>query len=88
MANCKGLKGAKLKACQAKVSALVKKATEGSSITELENASTFRNGDASVIERKMASQNRGTRSEWYLKRQAESRTKEGRKNYGNPLNKL
>ena len=62
MANCKGLKGAKLKACQAKVSALVKKATEGSSITELENASTFRNRNASVIERKMASQKKGIKS--------------------------
>ena len=62
MANCKGLKGAKLKACQAKVSALVKKATEGSSITELKNASTFRNMDASVIEKKMASQKKGIKA--------------------------
>tara|TARA_R110000850_G_scaffold206079_1_gene332185 strand:- start:40 stop:273 length:234 start_codon:yes stop_codon:yes gene_type:complete len=62
MANCKGLKGAKLKACQAKASALVKKATEGSSITELKNASTFRNGNASVIERKMEAQKKGIKS--------------------------
>lgn len=84
MANCKGLKGAKLKACQAKVSALVKKATEGSSITELKNASTFRNGDASVIERKMASQNKGIKSmhQMALKLAAE-RKKTGSNNYNN-----
>jgi hypothetical protein len=84
MANCKGLKGAKLKACQAKASALVKKATEGSSITELKNASTFRNGDASVIERKMASQNKGIKSmhQMALKLAAE-RKKTGSNNYNN-----
>ena len=77
MANCKGLKGAKLKACQAKVSALVKKATKGSSDTELKNASTFRNMDASVIERKMASQNKGIKSmqQMALKLAAEKRKK-------------
>ena len=84
MANCKGLKGAKLKACQAKVSALVKKATEGNSFTELKNASTFRNGDASVIERKMASQKKGIKSmhQMALKLAAE-RKKTGSNNYNN-----
>jgi hypothetical protein len=80
MANCKGLKGAKLKACQAKASALVKKATEGSSDIELKNASTFRNMDASVIERKMASQNRGTKNEGFFKRAAETREEIREKN--------
>jgi len=77
MANCEGLKGAKLKACQAKVSALVKKATKGSSDTELKNASTFRNMDASVIERKMASQKKGIKSmqQMALKLAAEKRKK-------------